>query len=531
MASKVHNIPLRVGVPYWVGITIMLLLLIPNMMLNGAYTGCAIDISSSLGVLSEDISMTYYAASAGMAITYPLIPFFRKILTTKSIIIIDLLLQILLAIVCARAVHIEINMICSFFIGILRAFLMLEIISTLMPFFSPNKVRSEFYAYFYPIVFGMGSVSTVITAYFTYSYQWQFTYYLIIALDLIGLIAVVLFFRFGQRPTKIPWRQIDFESIMLISCFFMLTIYAITYGKTLDWFSSEKIVTALLLLPPLLWLFIHKTGQTKYVDLSVLKSHKAIIGYFFMSLAMLFNVSSSLVSTYTTSVLRIDSVHSNMLSLWAIPGYMVGAFICFWWLRFQKYRFRVLIFWGMSCFTTYFAILYFGLMPNGTYEFLILPTIFKGIGMMIIFIAFGVYAVEDIKPQLMIHNAFFLIAFRSVLIPVLGSALFSNLIYRTVQAKISHLGQGIDMQNVLAMNQYDQSLNAAIADGNTLEQASQVATNTLYNMVQIQATVASVKEILGWFLLCSTVIMVVSRFVPFHKVLKVKLPQTDIDMA
>ena len=38
------------------------------------YTGSMLEVSNTLGTNSEDITMGYYAASAGMAIAYPIIP-------------------------------------------------------------------------------------------------------------------------------------------------------------------------------------------------------------------------------------------------------------------------------------------------------------------------------------------------------------------------------------------------------------------------------------------------------------------------
>ena len=40
--------------------------------------------------------------------------------------------------------------------------------------------------------------------------------------------------------------------------------------------------------------------------------------------------------------------------------------------------------------------------------------------MMTLFIAFGVYVVEDLDPKLMLSNAFFLISLRSVLAPAMN---------------------------------------------------------------------------------------------------------------
>lgn len=42
--------------------------------------------------------------------------------------------------------------------------------------------------------------------------------------------------------------------------------------------------------------------------------------------------------------------------------------------------------------------------------------------MMTLFIAFGVYVVEDLDPKLMLSNAFFLISLRSVLAPAISAS-------------------------------------------------------------------------------------------------------------
>ena len=190
----------------------------------------------------------------------------------------------------------------------------------------------------------------------------------------------------------------------------------------------------------------------------------------------------------------------------------------------------MLIFWGMACFTAYFSIIYFGLTPNGTYEFLYLPLILRGMGMMILFIAFGVYAAEDLDPKLRIHNAFFMIGSRSILGPVLGSCLFSNLLYRFQMQHQMILGEGVIMQNPVAASSYSQTLNNALHQGLSLTDAQQLATQALYHSVQTQALMVSIKQIVGYMLIASIVIMVIARFTPFHKTLKVAVPKTGDDM-
>ena len=149
-----------------------------------------------------------------------------------------------------------------------------------------------------------------------------------------------------------------------------------------------------------------------------------------MMLVMFFSTSTTLLTNYLTVILKVDTTHTYSLYIYLLPGYVVGAFICFWWFRWQRWRFRFLIAGGMSCFVIFFAILYFGISPDSTYEMLYLPIFFRGLGMLTLIIAFALFAVEDLNPKYLLSNAFFLIIFRSVLAPIMATSFYSNVLYR-----------------------------------------------------------------------------------------------------
>lgn len=527
------NVPVRRWVPQWLGFVTAMVIMIPVALINGAYTGDITEVSGTLGVLSEDIRMAYYATSVGMAVAYPLIPKVRAVLTTKTALLIVLLMQAILSFICAKVHQIDIVIICSFFIGFFKGFAMLEIIIMIRPFFSPANVRSEFYAYFYPIVFSAGQVSMALTAQLAYYYQWQHMYYFVVILLLIAIVFISAFFRYGHSPLHIPFKEMDGRSVLLAATSLLFIIYIFTYGKTLDWFSSPKIVIYTVATPILLWLFFYRQSNAKkpYIRVEVLNHSKALIGYFFMILTMFFSSSSSLIISYATSIIRIDSVHTNALNLWMLPGFILGAIICFWWFRWQRWRFRFLISGGMFCFVIYFAILYFGIAPGASYEMLYFPMFLRGMGMMVLFIAFGVYVVEDMNPRLMIYNAFFLIAFRSALAPALSTSFYNNILYRLQLNAMNILSENITMDNLLASKQYTQSLNSALAQGHGMSEATQIATNSLYATLQTQSLLLGLKTVLGYMLIASLVIAIISRFIPFHKTVKVAIVKTGEDMV
>lgn len=524
------SVPVRPWVPRWLAVTAAFVVMLPIIFINGAYTGCITEVSNTLGVLSEDISMAYYATTVGMAVAYPLVPKIRSVITTKTILLVDLLMQVFLSFVCARTGQMEVVVICSFLIGFLKAFAMLEIILMIRPFFSPANVRSEFYAYFYPIVFSAGQISIYLTAELAYRYQWQYMYYFVILLLPIAILFILALFRYGQKRLVIPFREIDGRSMLLIAAALLMTLYAATYFKTLDGFASPQIAVAAFAAPVLLWLFLRRQTFHKnpYLHLELLNSAKALIGYTFMIFVMFLSATSSLVTPYLTSVLRVDSVHANSIYLWMLPGFACGAFVCFWW---QRWRFRYLIAWGLSCFALSLAIIYFGVSASGRYEMLFLPMALRGMGMMILFIAFGVYVVEELDPKLMIYNAFFLITCRSVLGPAFGSAFFNNLLYRTQLGNMNRLAEHLTLQDPLAAQQYASALQQAAAHGNGAAEAGQLAVNGLYTTLQVQSLLVSVKEIVGYVLFVAIVMAVVACFIPFHKTLKVAIVKTGEDMV
>jgi hypothetical protein len=108
ITMKELEAPVRQWVPDWLGLISIFVVILPVTMLNGSYTGSMLEVSNTLGTNSEDITMGYYAASAGMAIAYPIIPKVLAAFSVKSLLLIDLILQFFLSWVCARTQNADI---------------------------------------------------------------------------------------------------------------------------------------------------------------------------------------------------------------------------------------------------------------------------------------------------------------------------------------------------------------------------------------------------------------------------------------
>lgn len=515
------------------GVAAVFIIMLPIAMLNGTYTGSMVEVSNTLGVYTEDITIGYYAASAGMAVAYPIVPKILNALPAKTLLLVDLVLQFFLSWFCARQANIDLLITASFIIGFLKGFLMLWIIRRIKFIFSPKDVRSEFYAYFYPLVFGGGQLSMVITALLAYHYDWKYMYYFMMLLLAVAILSVIMFFRIDRQARPIPWKELHPREMLIISTGLLMLIYVITYGKTLDWMASPRIRIYIVIAPLLVALFLWEQFHSPrpFVSLKPLFQWKAILGYFYMMLVMFFSTSTSLLTSYMTTILHVDNTRTYTIYIWLLPGYVLGAFICFWWFRWQRWRFRFFIAGGMSCFALFFGMLYFGISPDSTYEMLYLPMFLRGLGMLALIIAFALFAVEDLQPKYLLSNAFFLITFRSVLTPVIASAFYSNTLYRLQQRYMVELSETMSAADPLAASRWQSAFSSALAQGHGADEAVLMATNTLNTILQQQGTLLALKHILGWLFAVTLAIAIISRFIPFHKTVRVPVVRTGEDMV
>lgn len=523
----------RSWVPVWLQISVAFIILVPVLLVNGAYVGSNIDIAGSLGVLSEDINMAYYISSAGMAISYIAIPKIKPVATAKTIFLLALFAQVVLSYICARTSMMEIIIICSFWIGCFKGISMIEVIGILMPHLAPSGTRNQFYAVFYPIVLSVGQLSLIITAELAYQYQWQHMYYFMIVLLLFAMLAIVVCMAYARRLIRIPYKELDWLSLFLVSICMTCIIYVTTYGKVEDWFNSYNIIGATFLIPVTGWLFIRRqlidTGKPPALDLGVLKHRNAVTVYI-MSFLLMFYVSFSLlISAYVQNILHLSSDLANELNLYMIPGIAFGGLLAYYFYK-KAVRMAWYIFLGFLCFTVAIGFLYFRVNPTGLYEDLYFPMFLRGVGMLLLFVALAIYGVQGLQKKEMLSNAFFMISSRSAIAPAVGSSILSNWLYRSQQSSFNDLIQNIDFQNEIASSRFNSSLQAAMTQGWSVEDASRIASNSIYQSVQAQATLISVKMILGWLLIggIALLIFIVLYFFHFNAV---RWISTDSDMT
>lgn len=151
--------------------------------------------------------------------------------------------------------------------------------------------------------------------------------------------------------------------------------------------------------------------------------------------------------------------------------------------------------------------------------------------MLTLIIAFALFAVEELNPKYLICNAFFLIACRSVLAPVMAASFYGNALYRLQQKYLCSLSEHFTLTDPAAAAKYAAALDSSLARGHGYAEAAQLATGELYSTLQQQSLLLALKDILGWLFAVSLLLAVISRFIPFHKTIRVRYAKAGDDMV
>ena len=554
--AKYKNYPFYNWVPKPLGIILLILLFIPILTVGGVYTANSGEMTSGLGIQSEHIQFVGFVTSIGMAAFSPFFYQLVCIRREKMMCVVGFSLLYLLSYVCAVTDSIFVLALCSLIMGFLRMVLMMVNLFTLIRYafgmeatrnITPgnepddeqgwdrlDSEKSKSMPIIYLFFMILGQLGTSLTAWLAYEYQWQDVYYYMMGMTLVAILVVLVtmpYHAYNGRRFPITFRK--FGNVAVFSSMMTCGIYVLVYGKTLDWMASPRIRIYIVIAPLLVALFLWEQFHSPrpFVSLKPLFQWKAILGYFYMMLVMFFSTSTSLLTSYMTTILHVDNTRTYTIYIWLLPGYVLGAFVCFWWFRWQRWRFRFFIAGGMSCFALFFGMLYFGISPDSTYEMLYLPMFLRGLGMLALIIAFALFAVEDLQPKYLLSNAFFLITFRSVLTPVIASAFYSNTLYRLQQRYMVELSETMSAADPLAASRWQSAFSSALAQGHGADEAVQMATNTLNTILQQQGTLLALKHILGWLFAVTLAIAIISRFIPFHKTVRVPVVRTGEDMV
>ncbi len=505
-------------VPKWLGTIVFILLFVPILFVSGIYPATSTDMASGLGIIPEHIQFSTIAAAIGTATFAPFMVKFMTIRRPKMVYMWGFLMLVGLSYICARTEYLWLLILCCFIMGIIRTLLMFNNLfcmfqyctgmdpippaSNVPPTLEHVDKLDTLKIYvrlpFYLFVLAISIVGSSLTTWLAYEYKWQYIYYFMSGLLLVGMIIVLCTMKYQRRLINARLNMKRFGDSTCNALMFLSACFILIYGKTLDWFSSIEIQIAgiVFLISVGLFLIIQINTRNGYFRFGVFRKKYVITAGIVFFLGMVIN-SSSVLSTMLMGVgMTVDNTAVATLGNYGFIGYVIGFVLCIVFAK-KKTKFKYIFVFAFLIMLAVNIYMYFIFQSQALYEDLILPTILRAVGLYIFYAMCPTLGMKRMPIWLVTSWGIIMLSARSILGPTVGSSLYSNWITDRQQYYISRLSTEFDRQNTEVANAYDMSVMGAVAKNKSIEDANIAASSSLKARISRQATLAALKDVCG----------------------------------
>ncbi|WP_317499207.1 hypothetical protein [Flavobacterium sp. DG1-102-2] len=462
---------------------------------SGIPTTIAPYLIGDQSAVPADVTMAGFAYFTGMACMFPIILRLKQFTNTKLILGCSFLALLFFNFLLSVSNAPLIMIMASFAIGCVKMLATLEIVLSLIPILMPKGERYQLYCIYYPLSMVFGPVSGLLAAYLADTVNWHYSFHEQNFFIFIGLLIIVLFVHPEKRSKKIPLVQFDWLGNIFLVISLLLMCYVMSYGLMQDWFASVKIQAATIGSIIALLTFLHSNMRNKrpIINFTTVASWHVLCGVFVLCcLCMLFN-TGSLTSPFLAIVFKNNPLESAKINTYGTVGYLFGSFLCF--LYYRKFmNFTPMAATACVLFLVSNLGMYYITTINASPNDLFLPMFFRAMATIITYISVGIYITSNIPLNYFNDVTMFLIAVRTLLVPVVASALYSNWHYHEQIKYTTRLANTMD------------ALNPLVAVRNT----------QLVSSVKVQASLLALRDIYGALIIMSLVLLVIILFIPFH---------------
>lgn len=469
-------------VPKPVQLLMIILCTVPFLVIFGVYNGNISEMTGQTGQLTEYYTLGYYAAFIGMTAVMPLLLRTKQYFRSKEIVVGCLLLLVFFSWVCATTDNGPLVVVCSFFIGVFKMMGILEFILPIFFIISPKMDRTKFYPIFYPMAIIMGQLSGYYFSQIAYEFSWEYVYlYLNIYMLVCALLSTILMHN-CRASKKLPLYQFDWTGMILFVVAMIVLGYVLVFTKYHGWFQSETIFWNLVAFVVIFALFILRQKSTRrpFLIISAFAKKNVYSAIIMISLLGIFLAAGSAQSVLVLGILKYSSQTNMLLNLYMVPGVVLGGIISYYWFK-HKLPLMGLIIFGFAAYVTAHVFIYYLIAPVINVKQFFIPSLLKGVGLCLLYIAVTVYSCENLDMREMLTASSVFIMFRSFVGPALFGSFISWGMYHSQWQTANNLATDMDATNYFTL-----------LSGGGLR---------LYGPLQIQSILVAVKTIFGYTIL------------------------------
>ena len=459
---------------------------------GGVYLAAASDMVGTTALMQEDILMAGYASLIGLAINFAVMFRIKFRFSTRTQLLSSAIVLIAANIICAYTTSVPVLVITCFVAGWFRMQATFACNSTIQLWLTPVRDMAIFFCYVYLIVDSVIQLSGIATIYTAFFSQWEYMQWIMVGLLALMMLMVMILVKPVRGPMFIPLLGIDWIGSILWTGFMMCFTFICVYGNYFDWWDAVEIKGATIIgfacLAINLWRasFLHHP----YISFMAMKNRNVIraTGIYLVFFTLL-ATEHVFEHSYAATVLGFDETNLIDLNWYVFAGIIAGCGFTYFTFALRKWRYKTMTAIGFVLAMVYLAYFYFFIDYGIEKEMLFIPLFFRGAASVIISIVFLTSIVQSGLPFQVFPQALTINGFTgAVMGATFGPAIIGELLRHTMAKNAVLLGVNIT---------------------NTNPDIIHAPLGQLFEMVQIQALIVSMKEIYGWLLIVAIVSLTV----------------------
>ena len=446
---------------------------------GGIYLAAVSEMSGSLALMPEDILMAGFASLVGLALTFTFMVRLKFRFPTRTSLIVTAFGLIVCNLVCMHTHSIPVLVSSCFVAGFFRMWGTFACNSTIQLWITPKRDMAVWFCYIQVCVQGFLQLSGLTTIYMSFLIQWEYMHWLIVGFLLILVLITIVAFRHHRTMKKLPLYGIDWMGYLLWATTLLCVIFVLNYGDHYDWYQSVFIwmgtVFGLVALGLNLWrasfirhpFIANETWRYRNVWLTFI---------LFVVVDILLSPSHYVEHLYAESILGYDALNLVSLNWIVLLGIACGTFFTYRVFALRKWTYKTMTLIGFSLLVGYLLVMYFIIDYNLSKEMLFPPLLLRGTGYIIIAITF-ITALSAVPFQNFFQSLTIQAFVSACCGSLIGSAVLNQVFKVTMKKNVMLLGANFDGVNLVA---------------------TRIPAEALFDSLQKQAMIVSMKEIYGW---------------------------------
>lgn len=411
-----NNLPIfKSWAPEWLVRSTIFLVLLPALVVFALYFSNIPETAGYYGMEPADVQYSVIMMYAALVTVLPIDDRFVKYFTPRQYFILGITMNTITYLICALTRNIAVFMVCRFIQGAVCAIFCSICLNLIFPRLHSARAKTIGYSIFYGALQVSIPGCAIFCSWLLHYFEFNMLFYSLIALELPGVVLLLLITNNVRFRKKLPLYQVDWVSYIFYTMMFCSIGYVFVYGQQLNWLDSPLVANLCVLIIVASILFVLRQFHLKrpFINLRLFRFANFRNGLLMLMVYYVFKGTTSFAYAYLQGTLGIDPVHLTPIWLINIAGIILGMFIS---SRFVLYgtAVREILIVGFSCLLLYHVQVYFLFSSVSSMDDFFLPFLLQGLGSGALFVPLVLFTVSSVPVKLAGSVSFLGIGFRFI---------------------------------------------------------------------------------------------------------------------